>query len=585
PRYPKEVRMAFKVALLLLIFLGPVLAQTNESRHLVFLNKLVQKFEQLFVVNTLVIFRHHGDNSCLLQNWNHPSTPILRGTEDSHFWILGNFNHLALAFVCIRNESDVGLLGNLMEAFDTIYEGRAVLWVQAKLTEKLKTEIVKKMSKVQIHPILILEICQKVAVYRFEMFREPTFIRLKNVLRNKKPLFMPKLSFYGMTTEHADLDFPNHVNQYYNNKSMDITPKFGTNGQEIVEFTQRYNTTMKIDGRINISFSNSNYLASLGFVNPYRSFSLIVVVPCGTEMSLKDIFKHLDFQSFLAFILTVYGILIIAETVIRVLTYRLHGVGSGLGWITPRTVVNLRVFRSILGMSFPIGRRTSLPLRQLFLAMSVFGMVFSTFFGCKLTSLMTKHTRIGQVTNLEELRSSGLTIVVNPRIRKFIETKIDPYFFTKIPGDTIYVPMEERIKMINSLKTKFGHVMFGETFYQINKVQLLIGRKEVCTSKDLVIAENMPRIFFMENKSYAKWLFNVFVLRIYESGLNEKWRRDEKMVLMKYLHARPNRNHYVPQTIRDLMWTGYLLSFGYGLSIIIFLAELYLYETRRNRMI
>ncbi|KPU73373.1 uncharacterized protein Dana_GF14559 [Drosophila ananassae] len=442
------------------------------------------------------------------------------------------------------------------------------------------------MSKVQIHPILIMEIRQKVAVYRFEMFREPTFIRLKNVLRNKKPLFMAKLSFYGMTTElHADLDFANQVNQYYNNKSMDITPRFGTNGKEIVEFTQRYNITMKIDRRFNISFSNSNYLASLGLVNPYRSFSLIVVVPCGTEMSLKDIFKHLDFQSLLAFILTVYGILIIAETVIRVLTYRLHGVGSGSGWITARTVVNLRVFRSILGMSFPIGRRTTLPLRQLFLAMSVFGMVFSTFFGCKLTSLMTKHTRIGPVTNLEELRSSGLTIVVDPSIRKFIETKIDPDFFKKIPGDTIYVPMKERMKMINSLKTNFGHVMFGETFYQINKVQLLIGRKEVCTSKDLVIAENMPRIFFMENKSYVKWLFNVFVLRIYESGLNEKWRRDEKMELMKYLHARPNRNHNVPLTIGDLMWTGYLLSFGYGLSIIIFLAELYLYETQRNQMI
>ncbi|KAH8240875.1 hypothetical protein KR026_006635, partial [Drosophila bipectinata] len=580
---PKEVRMDFKGALLLIIFLGEVLTETNESRHLLFLNKIFPKYEKELEINTLLVFRHRRDNTCFLQNWN-PSIPILRGTKASHFTILGNFNHLALAFVCIRNESDAELLGNVAEAFDSIFEGRTVLWVQTKLTQEIKAEIVKQLTKFYFHPILIMEMGEKIAVYRLEMFLDPTFIRLKNVLGTQRPLFVDKIGFKGMTTElYTDHDFVHQISKYYSNTSRDIPPRFGSNGREIVEFTQRYNITLKIDSRLNTSVVKNTNFAHLGFVNPYRSFSLIIAVPCATEISLKDIFKQLDFQTLLMYIFTVYFLLIIFEAIIQVLTRRVYGLDSGSKWITPRSIVNLRVFSSILGMGFPVSRRTSLPLRQLFLAMSVFGMVFSNFFGCKLSSLMTKHSRSSQVTNLDELRSSGLTLIVNPKVREFIEEKLDPDFFENVAANYTYIPIDDRIKMMNTFDTNFAQVVFKETFYQINKVQSLMGRKLFCTSKDLVIAENLPRVFSMKNKSYAKWLFNVFVIRIYESGLNEKWLRDEKAQLLSFLYVRLHCNHNRRLTIDDLMWTGYLLTFGYGLAIIIFLAELVFYKRQRNR--
>ncbi|KAH8317824.1 hypothetical protein KR074_011165, partial [Drosophila pseudoananassae] len=535
-------------------------------------------------INTLIVFRHHRDNSCFLKNWNPSSTPILRGTEASHFTILGNFNHLALAFVCIRSESDAGLLGNVAEAYDSIFEGRTVLWVQTKLTKDIKAEIVRQMTKFNFHPILIMEMGKKIAVYRLEMFLDPTFIRLKNVLRTQGRLFVDKIGFKGMTTElYTDHDFVHQISKYNTNNSIEISPRLESNGREIVEFTQRYNITLNIYGRFNNSVVGKTSFANFDFVNPYRSFSFIIVVPCGTEISLKDIFKQLDFQTLLMYIFTVYAILIIFEAIIQAIACRVYGHRSGSGWITPRTIVNLRVFGSILGMGFPIGRRTSLPLRQLFLAMSVFGMVFSNFFGCKLISLMTKHSQSDQISNLDELRSSGLTLIVDPRVREFIEKNLNHSFFEKIAANYAYISIDDRIKMINTNNTKFAHVMFKETFYQLNKVQLLLGRKVFCTSKDLVIAENLPRVFDMKNKSYAKWLFNVFVIRIYESGLNEKWLRDEKAKFLKFLHVRSHCNHNRPLAIDDLMWTRYLLTFGYGLAIIIFLAELVLYKRQRNR--
>ncbi|KPU73374.1 uncharacterized protein Dana_GF27861 [Drosophila ananassae] len=167
-------------------------------------------------------------------------------------------------------------------------------------------------------------------------------------------------------------------------------------------------------------------------------------------MNLKEIFQYIDSGTWFMYTIYVYAILIVLEGLIQIANCRIHGRRLGLTWMV---IVNLRAFRSLLGMSFPIRRRTSLSLKQFFLAMSIFGMVFSSFFSCKLTSLMTKHSLKAEVTNMEELRASGLTVLSELRIRDLIESEWDPEYFHKTISKIEYRPFMDRYELVLSLNT------------------------------------------------------------------------------------------------------------------------------------
>ncbi|XP_017047995.2 uncharacterized protein LOC108092771 [Drosophila ficusphila] len=363
---------------------------------------------------------------------------------------------------------------------------------------------------------------------------------------------------------------------------------------QIEEFAHRKNLKLKylegngsrdeqVDMELRLRLIGKNNLsAHLGFVNPSSSSTLIVIVPCGKGKSLKDIYKQMDIKKWFAYVLVLYVILILVENFILLVTCRINAQSYRLR--RENFLLNLCAFRAILGMSFPISQRASLSQRQLFLAMSVFGIVFSNFFSCKLSALFTTHPNRPQVTNFEELRASGLVVTVDPLTRGFIENELDADFFHRTLPRTETMNNTERSRLMLSFNTSYAFIVFKETWRHFSYFQHNIGRKAFCTSKDLTIVENLPRVFVLQNESPFLWPLTKFLMLLQEADITIHWAKGTIEATKKFLNITYPANFWsqaVPIQVEHLTWLGYLLCLGYGLATIVFIIERF-YGARRN---
>ncbi|KAH8394068.1 hypothetical protein KR200_005035, partial [Drosophila serrata] len=300
------------------------------------------------------------------------------------------------------------------------------------------------------------------------------------------------------------------------------------------------------------------------------------------EMSLTDIFHQMDVKTWFLYIIYLYCTLIVVETGIYVVTCRIrnqpHGLSS-LGYI-----INFRAFRALLGMSFPISRRASLSLRQLFVAMSIFGMVFSSFFNCKLSALLTKHPYQGQVTNFEELRDSGLTVIMDRRVQSFIETALEADFLHRVLPLSKSVYSMERIKLLFSLNDSYAYIIFEENYRYLKWPQF---SNAFCTSKDLVIVDNLPRVYRLQKNSVFKWALSRLVTRIQEAGITEKLKKMSFQNVTKLFNLTRGGDKNInvrPLSYDNLKWLGYLFILGYGTATLVFIVEVFLGKNRASHI-
>ncbi|KAH8346447.1 hypothetical protein KR084_000727 [Drosophila pseudotakahashii] len=319
----------------------------------------------------------------------------------------------------------------------------------------------------------------------------------------------------------------------------------------------------------------------LEFVNPFCSSSLLVVVPCGSYMSFQDVLQQSGVQKWILYIMVVYLIFVLIEIFILKITFRMSGQANSQTILYP--LVNLYAFRAILGLPFPEPRRSSLSLRQLFLAIIIFGMVFSSFINCKLSAMLTKPFHRPQVTNFQELAASGLPVVMDDYMHSFIESELDPEFVQNIMPNRIVLKFSDRLKMMFSLADSYAYLMIGEKWDVFNTFQRSRGERAYCTSKGLTVIDNWPRMHVLQNNSIFQWPLSRFVMFIQESGITAYWQKNIPQLLEKTFNiALFSKAHENALSIDQLKWLWYLLILGYTLSVLVFLGEIFWKKRRRT---
>ncbi|KAH8340620.1 hypothetical protein KR059_002656, partial [Drosophila kikkawai] len=573
---------------LLILLLSQALTEVLVERQLKFLNRLIKFIEKHRSIQTITVLQDSKDKNCSLQDWNPSSIPILRSNEKTLIALRPNFNNLALALVCMDNDSDTKMLNHLAKTFESVRQERIILWMQRQPRKQLFQLILKQVDEFKFIEMLILQMGEyPPIIYRVHLHPSPHFVRFDNISSLQRNVFTPNsIDFMGRTAiVDANITRPD---------SLDFLK---IDHKEIFEFARHYNLTLKLcvenqgnassfDIQLNPQFLSKNALADqLAYVGQFMSSSMIVMVPCAREMSLKEVFKQLDIRAWLFYIFCVYALLVLVETFLLVVTYRMSGRTYRATRINP--IVNLRAFGAILGMSFPVSSRDTLSLRQLFLAMSIFGMVFSNFFGCKLSALLTKHSHHGQVTNFEELRASGMTVIVDPIVWSFIESNLHADFFRQVIPNAMTMPRTERAVLLLTMNESYSYIILKENWPHINNYQISKGRKAFCVSPDLGIIDNIPMIFFLQKDSIYKWPLSKAVTRLQEAGISQLWKRN------KYHDARRAMNLKISKSVKPklaslslehlkLLW--YLLVLGHGTAALVFSLEVIFYQlNKRNR--
>ncbi|KAH8264425.1 hypothetical protein KR038_008415, partial [Drosophila bunnanda] len=584
--------MHYITTALLILLLNSSLSQEQPHPQLGFLSQLLKVNKKYIDVSTVYLLHHHRANDCLIEDWKPLDMPIVRSTDLSTFEIKENFNNFyIMAVVCISQYSDVELLNNLASAFNHLRQERIILWMQVKVTKKLMQEICTIVEKHQFDRILILETVSSgnasVKTYRLKPYPKPSFALVDDAFKQGDTFQVERVNFHGK--EAIVLQSKDFVLQY--NISYGPKRNFTINTDEdrqLVEFLLRRNLTLKLYqgnthdhamGHFDLQLSPR--LVSIRDIeesaNPFKIVSLIVLVPCGQERPIQDVFKQLQFDDWLLYIVPVYATFVTVEWLMHYTIYRVTGRAHRLNFLNP--LVNLRAFAAILGMSFPLCRRWSFSLQQLFLVLSIFGFVFSNFFACKLSALLTKHTRYAQIQNFEQLRLSGLPVMIHRGLKNYLKRDIDRHFLKAILPNTVSLDVREQYSLLLSLNDSFAYIIFKDFAPMLDKYQKSLGRKVLCEARNLTVLSNLPQMFFLPPNSVYKWPLRKFVHWIYESGINLHWNKEMSHQIRMVFNMTAQsgvKQEAVPLSIEHFNWLWLLLFFGYGIALTVFLIELLL---------
>ncbi|XP_043651465.1 uncharacterized protein LOC122618936 [Drosophila teissieri] len=392
--------LQFRVAIILILvthFSQETLANV-ENLQLRFLSTLVDKIRQEELVETMLILQHSA-MKCEIENWNYPEIPTLRLNELQIVEVRRHFNHVIMALVCICNDYGMNLLESLAKDLNRMRQARIILWIHNKLTSDLLNVIAAQVEKHEFYQMIILEAAQHpmdtITIRRLDFFPSIKFDQIDDILDLKGPIFYtPEANFKGKVISLLP--------DWHSALSINVTvppgvsiPIIRNSDYGIIEFAFIYNLSLRVLNAsykwtgdatsvvpdIQLKTQVHTNMENLKNWNPHDISSLMVAVPCGKELRIEEVFKQLDVNSWLLHIFFVYVIFVVAEASILVITHRISGRSYRFTSLIP--VLNLRAFRAILGMSFPISQRSSLSLRQLFLAINIFGLISSSFFNCK----------------------------------------------------------------------------------------------------------------------------------------------------------------------------------------------------------
>ncbi|KAH8264422.1 hypothetical protein KR038_008416, partial [Drosophila bunnanda] len=580
-----------KIALLTLVMASLKLAQgASENSQLRFLNKLVKRINGERLIKTVLLLQHHQNENCILYEWNQPDIPFLRTSEIIQIDVRRHFNNEAVAIVCLSSDSDTSLLDTVANNFNGMRQARILLLTQIDMTEELLQKILNKVAEYQFLRMLILEVGeqQTTSVLRLDLFPHPHFDRVDNILTIKERIFCaPELNFKGRTT-YVLPKWKSALKYYKKLPSNDSMPLNRIQDIAIVHFALKYNVSLRVlnssctsvtpDIRLRTQMQLN--MTNIRTVSPYDISSLKVIVPCAREWSIGEAFLRIDIKSWLVHIVVVYVLFVATETFILVVTYRISGQAYRLTVLNP--LVNLRAIRAILGMPFPISRRSSLSLRQLSLAISIFGLIFSNFFSCKLSALLTKHPHHANVDNFEELQACGLPVIATTTYRRFIKSDLGVKLnLTKIE----YVSQEVQDKMLLALNFSNAYFMFSYHWEAFDNYQKTFGRRTMCNSANLTFIQGLPMMYELRSNSiFARPLVR-YLVRLNEAGIINHWIANSTYHLrteFKHLISQKDKRKHKRLSIGHLKWVWCVLGCGHGLALVAFIIE-FLLGGRKER--
>jgi len=536
----------------------------------------------------MFILHHNESRSCALLSWTQQEIPTLQFNQVARANLKNHYNHHSLSLVCICKDSDTILLDSLAKDVDGMRLERVILWIEINVSQELLRVITNQTEKHGFLQLIIIEamdhLQQNLPVFRLHCFPSHHFHRIENIFNLKGPIFPYQRNNFRGKTATVEAAGKTGLKSYVWMSPELRVPIDRTEDNIVPDFANRYNLSLKVisvnnnsslrtsDFQLSSLFRKNRYIK---YISPYDISSIIVVVPCGRDMQIEEVFRHLDVRSWLLRILLVYGIFVLAETFILVVTHRISGKAYRLTSVNP--VLNLRAFRALLGMSFPISRRSSLSLRQLFLVISVFGFVFSNFFNCKLSSMLTKHSHHSQVNTFHDLRSSGLTVLVDPNIRFLIESRLGPDFFTQNITRVKFTTQKEKVEFMLSLDSTYAYVLLLEKWDSLRDYQKFFDKKVFCTSKDLTIIQGIPRTYTEQNNSIYYWPLFLFSLKLQEAGIIGHWTQRAPFKIRPTLNISIVNN--AEQSIEALKfnhlnWLWSILGCGHGLAIFVFIVEI-----------
>ncbi|XP_034114127.2 uncharacterized protein LOC117574397 [Drosophila albomicans] len=523
-----------------------------------------------------------------------------------------SFNSDVISVVCITELSDSVLLAVLAKDLHRMRETPIIVWLQTEETNTntfldaiLHLARTNNFLKLMVLHSNSFDIKETQVVYRLQPFpsaslvpiTEEIFIKTWNNFMGRTAVILP------------DLVAPSSllITDYRTGEQQ----LFGYADRLIIEFAKKYNITLKFKmplSEVNALGVNDIYRMTLNgeldlpiryfahaprvrstqveYVSIYQLESIFIIVPCGKEMNLKDVYTGL--KTYSNIVVLAYFIFAILETLLVAAFYRI--IGRRFRFCFGNLFINICAFRGVFGLGIPMNRYgSSFSLKQLVIVMSIFSLIFNCNFNANLSTLLIKQPHYKQIESFEELRNSELVILLDERSYNYIKWVNDEDIYKSLIPNIQIIPTRQREKMLYALNNSYGYQVFTKLWNSLDFYQKHYKVKTMCTSPGLIISD-VPVSGILMNNSVFRIALNEYMHQTRSMGFYQHWLKSANQKLIGNFPKTNliNNQESKPLRMDDLKWLWKLMGFCYAVAGLVFAVELlsvYWQKKRARRVI
>ncbi|XP_064552852.1 uncharacterized protein LOC135438454 [Drosophila montana] len=573
---------SFSLFLLLLVAGGlksfPELAEPgNFGINLI--NNIIERVQRERSVDTLLLMKRQQDSNCPLQDINSMGIPSLRLDERITINIKQRFNSEALALVCMADLGDATLLSTLAQNLHRMREAPIIVWLHSMDSDlqEFLSIITQQAEKYSLINLLVFRtglyaLEDSIIVYRLQPFPNAT---LKLVAITVPSLYPPAsylLSDKRTGSKYLDGFMVRLVREFARKHNIELRLQRAEN--ESIWIDNHSIEKMISEGEVDFPMHGRIQTFSMESTIYVDIVELFIVVPCGQEMRLSDVYRSM--RTYFFVMLGVYFLFALIETTLKLASQHIWRRSSCLGYST--FFINLHSFAGVLGHPIGLRRYRSPSLRQFLMVMSIFSLVFGCYFNANLSSLLTKPPCYRHAQNFEELAESGLPVIFDKIIANVTYVHMKDQIL-KIPN-IILKPNNQRNDMMFALNSRNAYQVFSKLWDIVNSHQKNYKRHVLCASPGLILFHGYPIVGILkENSIYIKAV-NEFIYRAHEVGLSRHWQvaSMRSMVASKKQLIDQKSSHtestHAPLNNEDLLWVWKLLAILYATAGFVFIGEL-----------
>ncbi|TDG47933.1 hypothetical protein AWZ03_005714 [Drosophila navojoa] len=572
-----------------------------ERREDVLYNLLVQVNVEEPIALLLLLQRRQPTNLDALQHWPFSNWPVLRYDERNVIRVI-NYTRKALALIYIREIRDAMLLtAALAKNLEGMREARIIIWLQIEQSnaQELLDLIGRQAKRYYYYNILILiGKSRQFSLLRMRPFPQPSYEELNRTLNNTERLFVQHwLDFRGKRAVMIpSLVPPNSFisrdprtgREYFNGFCYNLMESFAKHRNIQLDYLSPYlNEThrvlytpeiMLLISRGEVDFvtnvqpfsqrhqaEGTQRSATLGMV------SFLIVVPCGRELSIGQIYLRMFSPQSMLKLLAVYVGLSLFETFVAYCCRK-----SKLNFPYSRLVLNLNVLRNLINHTVPIARRSRLSVRILGFQLAVLGIMCNISFNATLSTWLTKQPRERHIQNYAELNASRLPVLFDYGSHTLIETEYEADFFTKKVPNAVCMVAKDQVELLLSLNTSYAYQTYSLIWSALEAYQQNYKHPLLCKANDIHMAEEFPVNTILQKNSIYAAALNDYILSSQNVGLTKqlKQRSYRDMMIGKVPSVACDSLKSPIYTRFDdlqLFWKLYL--FGHIMGILIFTIE------------
>lgn len=303
--------------------------------------------------------------------------------------------------------------------------------------------------------------------------------------------------------------------------------------------------------------------------------ALTIVVPCGTELAFGERFLlvHGMYSSYIY--MASYILLSAVEVLFRRICDMIERKPGRLE--LKGIILNLRLFRCLMGMSFPGGNQLRSVRGQLTMLMSFMGLMNACILSAQFSTLCTMLPQYQHIHNFQQLRESNLTVVFNYLNLKMIREQIDHEFITKTLPHVKVVGSLEQIRMIESMNTSYAYQIYSYMEDPFSILQHRSYRKALCKSPQLDIVTGITYTAVLPQNSVYAQALREFTYYAWSVGLIPHWISSSIREHFKAgVNLLPVQTGGNPMKLRDYKILSSTVLIFFTLAICVFMGEVFM---------